>query len=125
MVENINVYETVSIIILTGYTTNMQISSHNEIKTEIPLESVEKRFGNDEGKERVLSILYFDVKIAWHIIKTEYYYRCLGRFNSSELTLLLPEEIKVRLRFCNLLSVFRLPFLNISCLKFSWIHFVL
>lgn len=64
MVENINVYETVSIIILTGYTTNMQTSSHNEIKTEIPLESVEKRFGNDEGKERVLSILYFDVKIA-------------------------------------------------------------
>lgn len=64
MVENINVYETVTIIILTGYTTNMQISPHNEFKAEILLESVEKCFGNDEGKERILSIICFDVKIA-------------------------------------------------------------
>lgn len=91
VVENINVYETVTIIILTGYTTNMQISSYNEFKTQILLESVEKCFCNNEGKERILSIICFAVKIAWHIIKTEYYYRCLGRFNSSELTLLLPE----------------------------------
>lgn len=33
VVENINVYETVTIIILTGYTTNVQILPHNDFKT--------------------------------------------------------------------------------------------
>lgn len=69
----------------------MQISSYNEFKAEILLESVEKLFGNVQGKERMLSVLYFDFKIAWHFMKTDYYYRCLGRFNSSGLTLLLPD----------------------------------
>lgn len=64
MVENINVYETVTIIILTGYTTNVQISSHNEIKKEILLESEEKLIGYVQGKERMISILCFDFKIA-------------------------------------------------------------
>lgn len=75
VVENINVYETVTIIILTGYTTNVQISSHNEIKKEILLESVEKLIGYVQGKERMISILCFDFKIAWYFIKTDYYYQ--------------------------------------------------
>lgn len=75
VVENRNVYETVTIIILTGYTTNVQISSHNEIKKEILLESVEKLIGYVQGKERMISILCFDFKIAWYFIKTDYYYQ--------------------------------------------------
>lgn len=42
----------------------MQILSYNEFKTKILLESVEQLFGNVQGKERMLSVLYFDFKIA-------------------------------------------------------------
>lgn len=69
----------------------MHISSYNEFKTKILLESVEQLFGNVQGKERMLSVLYFDFKIAWHFMKTDYYYRSVSRFNSSELISLLPE----------------------------------
>lgn len=69
----------------------MQISSYNEFKTKILLESVEQLFGNVQGKECMLSVLCFDFKIAWHFMKTDYYYRCLSSVNSLELISLLPE----------------------------------